>query len=229
MNSTKHPSKFRRFLRNNAALLLLIFCVLAITAVVLAVTLTRSSSTPVIPDDPVVNNPNDDDPSGNKPDDDKPSTPSKKKIQIYFAAPVKYSGIGMDFTYGPDNLFVFNNTLELWETHKALDLLAAEGSEVVSMYDGTVIKVGSTYNHGNYVVIDHGDNVVATYASLQNVQVQEGQKLEKGDVIGEASISASAEYIDGAHVHLEVAVNGVVVDPTPYVEGKIYREIEVDA
>ena len=226
MNSTKQPSKFRRFLRNNAALLLLIFCVLAITAVVLAVTLTRD--TPVIPDDPVVNNPNDDNP-GTKPDDDKPSTPSKKKVQIYFSAPIKYTSIGMDFTDGGDNMFVFNNTLEMWETHKALDLLATEGSEVSAMFEGTVVKVGSTYKHGDYVVIDHGDNVIATYASLQNVQVQAGQKLSQGDVIGEASISASAEYIDGAHVHLQIAVNGVDVDPTPYVSGKIFREVEVDA
>ncbi|MCH5153543.1 MAG: M23 family metallopeptidase, partial [Clostridiales bacterium] len=91
------------------------------------------------------------------------------------------------------------------------------------------VKVGSTYKHGDYVVIDHGDNVIATYASLQNVQVQAGQKLSQGDVIGEASISASAEYIDGAHVHLQIAVNGVDVDPTPYVSGKIFREVEVDA
>ena len=228
MNSTKQPSKFRRFLRNNAALLLLIFCVLAITAVVLAVTLTRTT-TPVVPDDPVISKPNDDDPDDKKPDDDTPDKPSKKKIQIYFAAPVNYSAIGMEYTDGPDNLFVFNKTLGWWEAHKALDLLANDGAEVVAMFEGTVTKVGSTYNHGNYVVIDHGDNVIATYASLQNVQVQEGQKLEKGEVIGEASISASAEYIDGAHVHLQITKDGVVVDPTPYINGEIYREYEVDA
>ena len=222
MNSTKQPSKFRRFLRNNAALLLLIFCVLAITAVVLSVTLTRNTS--IIPDDPVVNNPSDDTP-GNV----TPNTPSKKKIQVYFAAPVKYSGVSMDYTYGPENLFVFNKTLEMWMSHKALDLLATEGTDVVSMYDGTVIDVGRKYKEGEFVVIDHGDKVVATYASLQNVQVQKGQKIKQGDVIGETSISATAEYIDGAHLHVEVAVNGIKVDPTPYVEGKVYREIEVDA
>ena len=230
MNSTKQqPSKFRRFLRNNAALLLLIFCVLAITAVVLAVTLTRDSN--VIPDDPVVNNPNDEQPGNNKPGDDTPTppdNPKKEKIKIYFASPVKYTGISMEYTDRGENMFVFNNTLERWETHRALDLLAAEGSEVVAMFEGTVVKVGSTYNEGNYVVIDHGNNVIATYASLQNVQVREGQTLSQGDVIGETSMSASAEFIDGAHLHLEVAVNGVKVDPTPYVKGEIYREYEVE-
>ena len=141
MNSTKqHPSKFKRFLRNNAALLLLIFCVLAITAVVLSVTLTKRG--PDIIDGPVVNNPNDDQPGNTKPDDDTPSTPNKQKIKIYFDAPVKYTGISMEFTDRGDNMFVFNNTLERWETHRALDLLAAEGREVVAMFEGTVIKTG---------------------------------------------------------------------------------------
>ena len=222
MNSTKQPSKFRRFLRNNAALLLLIFCVLAITAVVLAVTLTRNS--PVI-ENPAVTNPDDDKPGNVKPDD----TPSKKKIQVYFAAPVNFTGISMEYTDGPDNLFVFNHTLEMWMAHKALDLLTVDGADVVAMFDGTVIDVGYKYNEGNFVVIDHGDNVVATYGSLQNIQVQKGQAVKQGQAIGEASTSASAEYIDGAHVHLQITKNGVNVDPTPYVNGEIYREYEVDA
>ena len=223
MNRTKQPSKFKRFLRNNAALLLLIFCVLAITAVVLSVTLTRN--TPVIPDDTVVNKPNDDQ-GGNKPDDDTPNPPSKEKVKIYFTAPLKYTGKSMDYTSGADNPFEYNRTLEVWAAHKAVDLLASEGTDVVAMYEGTVIDVGSTFNEGNYVVIDHGDNVIATYASLQNVQVQKNQKVSQGEVIGEVSISASAEYLDGAHLHLQVKKNNVVVDPTPYINGTVYREVE---
>ena len=224
MNRTKQPSKFRRFLRNNAALLLLIFCVLAITAVVLAVTLTRDTA--IIPDDPVVNNPNDDQPGNNKPGDDTPNNPGKEKIKIYFKAPVAYTGISMDYTYGAENPFEYNRTLEVWAAHRAVDLLAKEGSDVIAMYAGTVIEVGSTFNEGNYVIIDHGDNVIATYASLGNVQVQKNQKLAQGDVIGEVSESASAEYLDGAHVHLEVRKNNVLVDPRPYVNGTVYREVE---
>ena len=223
MNRTKQPSKFRRFLRNNAALLLLIFCVLAITAVVLSVTLTRNAQ--VIPDDPVVNNPNDDQPGSVKPDDT-PGTSGKEKIKVYFKAPVKYTGKSMDYTGGADNPFEYNRTLEVWAAHRAVDLLAAEGTNVVAMYEGTVIDVGTTTNEGNYVVIDHGDNVIATYASLQNVQVSKNQKVAQGDVIGEVSISASAEYMDGAHLHLAIKKNNVIVDPTPYIEGTVYREVE---
>ena len=224
MNKTKQPSKFRRFLRNNAALLLLIFCVLAITAVVLSVTLTRSPA--VIPDDPVVNNPSDDQPGTNKPGDDTPNNPGKDKIKVYFTAPVNYTSKSMEYTSGADNPFEYNRTLEVWAAHRAVDLVAADGSNVVAMFEGTVVKVGQSFNEGNYVVIDHGDNVVVTYASLQNVQVQPNQKLEQGDVIGEVSISASAEYLDGAHLHLSVKKNNVIVDPTPYFTGEVYREVD---
>ena len=223
MNRTKQPSKFTRFLRNNAALLLLVFCVLAITAVVLAVTLTRN--TPVI-DDPVVNKPNDDTP-GNVTPDDKPGVSNKEKIKVYFKAPVKFTGKGMDYTSGADNPFEYNRTLEVWAAHRAVDLLAAEGTNVVSMHEGTVIKVGTSTNEGNYVVIDHGDNVIATYASLQNVKVQANQKVAQGEVIGEIGTSASAEFMDGAHLHLSITKNNVIVDPTPYINGEAYRELEV--
>ena len=222
MNSTKQPSKFTRFLRNNAALLLLIFCVLAITAVVLAVTLTRDAA---IPDGPVVNNPNDDKPGNSDPSDDNP-TPPVTKVKVFFKSPLAYTGISLEYTDGVNHMFVYKPTLREYSAHQALDLLASDNASVTAMFDGTVIESTSSYANGSYVVIDHGDNVIATYASLTNVQVQKGEVVKQGEVIGYASTSARSEFKDGAHLHLEVTVNGEFVDPTPYVEGKIYREIE---
>lgn len=212
MNST--PNKFTRFLKNNAALLLIIFCVLAIAAVVLAVTLTDGDNN-VLPDDDVVINPNPD-----EPDEEKPTV-----TKVYFASPVDYTVVTMDYTDGEDVLFVFNKTLNNWSTHFALDLAAAEGTDVLSMYDGTVVEVSESYGMGNTIKIDHGDNVVATYASLGEVSVVEGQQVQKGEKIGVVSTTASYEFSDGAHLHLEVTENGNSVDPTPYVKGEIFREV----
>ena len=220
MNSAKQTNKFTRFLRNNAALLLLIFCVLAITAVVLAVTLTRKPDTPVIPDNPVIGGPDDD----NK----DPDPVVKDKIKVYFNSPVKYNKISMEYTDGKDLLFVFNSTLNDWASHKGVDLVATDGTEVNAMYDGTVLDVKETFALGQIVTIDHGDNVVATYASLGDVQVTKGQAVKKGEKIGVVSTSASNEFIDGAHVHIEIAVNGKNADPMPYIKGEIFREVEQD-
>ena len=222
MNTTKKTNKFTRFLRNNAALLILIFCIIAIATVVLAVTLTRgNSNNPVIPDNPVVVDPN--------PDDKKPEQPVvKDKIKVYFSAPVAHTSVSMGYTDSTTNPFVYSSTLNDWAAHKAVDLVAADGTAVNAMYDGTVVDVTETFGMGHIVTIDHGDNVVAKYASLSDIQVVKGQAVKKGDKIGAVSTTASNEFMDGAHLHLEVAVNGAAVDPTPYVSGEIFREIEQD-
>ena len=229
-NTTKQPSKFRRFLRNNAALLLLIFCVLAIAAVILAVTLTQEAS-PITDDNPVAGTPDDNKPDDVKPSENpggnQPSAPTTQKVDVHFAKPVDYSEIGLNFTFGPDNLFVFKATLNEWSTHNAVDLKAEEGAEVTAMYDGTVIKTGKTFLNGYYVVVDHGDNVVATYASIKDVEVNVGENVKQGDVLGYVSTTAESEYKEGPHLHLEVAENGKQVDPMPYVNGEKFRTVEV--
>lgn len=223
MNSTKQTSKFTRFLKNNAALLLIIFCLVAICTVVLVVTLTNNSSE--LPDDNPVVKPTpgeDDDPVVKPtPDDPVPST-----VKVYFQSPVNYVSVTMQYSEAVD---VFNKTLNYWSTHKALDLSAADGTDVVSMYDGTVVDVYESYGMGNVVKIDHGENVVATYASLGDVQVVKGQEVARGEKIGTVSTTASYEFSDGAHLHLEVAKDGVAVDPTPYANGEVYREVEQSA
>lgn len=222
MNSTKQPNKFTLFLRTHAALLIIVFCVLAITAVVLAVTLTKAPE-PNIPDGPVAGEPDDD------PKEDKPGTVTPTTKKVYFRKPVEYVSVDLEFTDGiGDNLFVFNPTLGYWATHTAVDLLAADGTEVLAMFDGTVVKVDEDIERGNFVTIDHGDHVIATYASLSNIQVVEGQHVKQGEFIGAVSNSAGYECENGAHLHLEIYKNNEAVDPMPYVKGEIFREVEED-
>ena len=159
-----------------------------------------------------------------------PNEPTdREKIKVYFMKPLEYTSIDLEYTSGEgDDLFVFNPTLGYWATHKAVDLGAPDGTEVVAMFDGVVVKVDEDVERGHYVIIDHGDGVLATYASLNNLQVIEGQQVQRGTVIGVISTSAGYECENGAHLHLEVYKDNVVVDPMPYVKGEIYREIEID-
>lgn len=141
---------------------------------------------------------------------------------------MEHFNIDLEFTDGiGDNLFVFNPTLKMWATHNAVDLAAADGTEVVAMYDGIVVDVDETVQMGHFVTIDHGDNVIATYASLSNVKVVKGQQVKKGELLGCVSTSAGNECENGAHLHLEVYQNKIAVDPMPYVNGVIFREVEV--
>ena len=112
MNSTRQTNKFARLLKNNAALLLIIFCVIAIATVVLAVTLAPGNDTPN-PDIDVTVDPDD---NVNNPDDNKPEL-----IKVYFQSPVDYTVVTMEYTDGEELLFVINNTINTWATHNAVD------------------------------------------------------------------------------------------------------------
>lgn len=227
MSTNKKTNQFTRFLRNNAALLVMIFCIAAVIAVVLAVSFSESDN---IPDTPVVvepdnNDNNDPTNTPTTPDEDDEPSQQISKVKVYFQSPVQYQKVSLDYT-DQETMFVFNPTLNCWTTHSGVDLAAEENTAVCAMYDGIVLEVSQSYGMGNIVRIDHGENVIATYASLNDVKVVEGQAVKKGEEIGVVSTSASYEFTSGAHLHLEVAVNGTNVDPMPYVEGEIFREVE---
>jgi len=219
---SNNQNKFVKFVKNNVALLLIAFCAVAIFAVVLAVGLQ-----PDVPpiDEPVVNNPD------NTPSDDVTPQPTPviktEIVKVYYQCPLVYENEGMGYTDGKDVLFVYNSTLNVWKTHEGVDLIADEGTAVCAMYEGTVLDVTESYGMGGAVTIDHGNGVVATYASLSNVQVVKGQVVDKGEKIALVSTSASYEFVDGDHLHLEVTKDGKHVDPMPYVNGEIYNQKEV--
>lgn len=221
--SNNSQSKFVKFVKNNVALLIIAFCAIAIFTVVLAVSLQ--------PDVPPIDNP-----VGGNPSDtpvDTPVTPEPTPVikteivKVYYASPLSYQTEGMGYTDGNDVLFVYNSTLNVWKTHDGIDLIADEGTTVCSMQDGTVLEVNESYGMGGSVTIDHGNGVIATYASLADIQVVKGQVVEKGEEIATVSTSASYEFVDGNHLHLEVTKNGKHVDPMPYVNGTMYNEKEV--
>lgn len=222
MSTTNQPNKFTRFVRNNAALLLMIFCIVAIVTVVLVVSLTDNGPNSVI--SKPVENPN----GGGDGDGGSTQKPTPApSVKVFFQSPLDYTAVSMGYTDGTDVLFVFNSTLDTWQSHKGVDLVAEEGAEVSAMLGGTVVEVSESYGMGNVVKIDHGNNVVATYASLADVNVVQGQVVNQGDKIGTVGTTASYEFADGAHLHLEICVDGKAVDPMPYVNGQV--EVEKDA
>lgn len=87
------------------------------------------------------------------------------------------------------------------------------GRNAVAAADGTVIISTYSSSYGNYVVIDHGGGMTTTYAHGSSRLVSVGQKVSRGQpvlVVGDTGRSK------GAHLHFEVRINGVPVDPLPY-------------
>jgi murein DD-endopeptidase MepM/ murein hydrolase activator NlpD len=113
------------------------------------------------------------------------------------------------------------------KVHAGVDLAAPEGTPFHAVHSGTV-KLARWYSgYGNAVVIDHGGGVETLYGHSSKLLVQEGQKVQAGQVI---ALTGNTGYSYGAHVHLEVHINGKAVDPIPYMRAKgVDIKLEVES
>jgi murein DD-endopeptidase MepM/ murein hydrolase activator NlpD len=100
------------------------------------------------------------------------------------------------------------------EMHAGLDIAAPPGTPVYAPADGIISYIGFEGGYGKIVSIDHGYGVVTRFAHNSRVFVEQGQKVSRRDVI---SAIGSTGRSSGPHLHYEVRVNGVPVDPENYV------------
>ncbi len=101
--------------------------------------------------------------------------------------------------------------------HAGTDFGAAEGTPVHAANSGRVVLARQLAIRGNTVVIDHGGGVLSGYAHLSAYAVAEGQLVEKGQLI--ASVGNSG-LSTAPHLHWEISVHGVLVDPMRWVDGR---------
>jgi murein DD-endopeptidase MepM/ murein hydrolase activator NlpD len=99
--------------------------------------------------------------------------------------------------------------------HAGEDFSAPPGSEVLAPAAGTVLLAESLFVRGNAVMLDHGSGVITGYWHLQKLNVESGQRVEAGQTLGEVG---STGLSTGAHLHWELRVRGVAVDPMQWVE-----------
>jgi len=94
--------------------------------------------------------------------------------------------------------------------HRGLDIGMPTGTIIRACESGTVTAAGWGGGHGKRVIIDHGDGVVTLYAHMSRIHATKGQKVQRGQVIGEVGNTGNST---GPHLHLEVIVNGKYMDP----------------
>lgn len=97
--------------------------------------------------------------------------------------------------------------------HEGLDIATRTGTPVVATAAGIVREVGSEPGYGKLVVIDHGYGFVTAYGHNSRILVKVGQRVKRGDLI---SMAGNTGRSSGPHVHYEVRLNGVPVNPNKY-------------
>ncbi|MCB0415756.1 MAG: M23 family metallopeptidase [Bdellovibrionales bacterium] len=101
--------------------------------------------------------------------------------------------------------------------HTGLDIAASPGSPVFSPAAGLISYIGYEAGYGKIISIDHGNGVTTRFAHNSQVFVDLGQKVQRRDVI--AAVGSTGRS-SGPHLHYEVRIQGIPVDPFNYILDK---------
>lgn len=97
--------------------------------------------------------------------------------------------------------------------HKGVDLAAPKGTPIFATADGIVGRAQWLSSYGLYVEIAHGASLETRYAHMSRLAVAPGERVRKGDIIGYVGSTGRST---GPHLHYEVRIDGIAVNPIPY-------------
>lgn len=140
----------------------------------------------------------------------------KKKNQVYYTGgklgmPIKdYKYVSSKF--GPRTHPI---TGEKGKQHNGIDFAAPTGTDIFAAESGTVIVAQKMSGYGNTVIIDHGNGLWTLYAHIRNggIKVKTGEVVKKGQKIAEVGSTGNST---GPHLHFEVRLNEIPVNPDNY-------------
>ncbi len=96
------------------------------------------------------------------------------------------------------------------KAHNGVDYVAPVGTPIMAAGDGKVIISDMKGANGNYVVIQHANNIQTKYLHLSKRDVKRGDKVKQGDIVGRLGATGR---VTGAHLHYEFVVGGVHRNP----------------
>lgn len=103
-----------------------------------------------------------------------------------------------------------------WGTnHYGVDLAVPTGTQVAAAADGVVIQSGWNGGYGISVYVDHGNGIITRYGHLSQAYAQVGRSVSQGEILG---LSGSTGNSTGPHLHFEIRIGEVAVNPENYVE-----------
>lgn len=121
----------------------------------------------------------------------------------------------------PDNCFWLSQGYNPYNAHYGLDIVSSDdgscrGRRIVAVADGVVVMATYHWSWGYYIRVDHGSGVVTGYAhALQgSFKVNVGDYVRAGQQLSSIGTTGNST---GYHLHFEVWLDGVRVNPLPYV------------
>lgn len=125
-----------------------------------------------------------------------------------FQLPIKSS---MTSPFG--NKRMFNGQLRSF--HNGVDFRAPVGKPIYAANAGVVKLAKRLFFSGNIIIVDHGTGIFSNYAHLSRIDVEPGQLLEKGQLMG---YSGATGRVNGPHLHWGIKINGIYIDPLQFID-----------
>ena len=97
--------------------------------------------------------------------------------------------------------------------HKGIDMAAPTGTPIYATADGLIERAGWVNGYGNFIEIEHGNQVETRYGHLSRLNVEPYQHVKKGELIGYVGSTGRST---GSHLHYEVRIAGEPVDPMSF-------------
>lgn len=129
---------------------------------------------------------------------------------LYEATSYLTSKFGNRRTY-----FGIGSELEIYSFHSGLDFGGGNGLPITAPAPGVVVFAGPLDIRGNATIIDHGWGIFSGFWHQSEIKVKFGDKVETGQIIG---LVGGTGRVTGAHLHWEVWVNGIQVNPLDWLE-----------
>ena len=100
--------------------------------------------------------------------------------------------------------------------HTGIDIDGVTGEPVVASAEGKVVLAANYSGYGNAVMVDHGNGFTTLYGHLSSIDVDAGDEVQQGQVVGGVGCTGSCT---GDHLHFEIRIDGTPLDPLPYLPG----------
>jgi murein DD-endopeptidase MepM/ murein hydrolase activator NlpD len=141
-------------------------------------------------------------------------------IELFNPTGTKYKDLQINASWpvrGVITLGFGESDLPYQPFHTGIDIANAQGKigdNIIAMMPGKVIYAEEiSWGYGKHIIIDHGDNVTTLYGHLSKIYVIKGQQIKAGEVIGQMG---STGWSTGPHLHFEVRVFGIPVNPRAF-------------
>ena len=121
--------------------------------------------------------------------------------------------------------YIYQSKVVSQQVHTGIDIAGINNTRIVAANSGKVIFTGEIGIYGNVIILDHGYGVHSLYGHLNQINVQRGDYVSKGEAI---ALSGETGLAFGDHLHFEIRVSGVPVNPIEWFD-KEWVKSHIDA